>query len=200
MPRLSPPYCLACAQPGTSQLCQWCATAPLAVDGIRAPFLYLRDGLVQRVVYSFKYHNVRAIAPELGQLLADYLASSPVPGDALAPVPLHKRRLRSRGYNQSVLLAREVGKRTGLPVMEDALVRTRNTRPQVSLSREERVRNVEGSFACTGKVKGLRIILVDDVVTTGSTLSACAAALRAEGVESVWGLALAREGHRSSKT
>ena len=84
----------------------------------------------------------------------------------------------------------------GLPVMEDILVRTRDTPPQVSLSsHEERARNVEGSFVCTGKAQGLKFLLVDDVVTTGSTVSACASALKAGGATSVWGMALARQWH-----
>ena len=153
------------------------------------------EGAIRDAIHALKYRNLRAAAPTLGRLLANWLESTPVPGEALVPVALHNRRLRDRGYNQSALLAKEVGKRTGLPVIEDVLVRTRDTPPQVSLSREERVRNVEGSFACVGNAQGRRFILVDDVVTTGSTMSACASALRAAEASSVWGLALTREGH-----
>ncbi len=110
----------------------------------------------------------------------------------MVPVPLHKRRLRMRGYNQSALLAKEVARRTGLAVAEELIVRTRDTQPQVSLSHEERIRNVEGSFGCNGGAYGGNFILVDDVVTTGSTLLACATALKASGASSVWGIALAR--------
>ena len=97
-----------------------------------------------------------------------------------------------RGYNQSALLTKEVGRRTGLSVAESLIVRIRDTRPQVSLSHDERMRNVEGSFKCAGGASGATFILVDDVVTTGSTLSACATALKAAGALSVWGIALAR--------
>ena len=154
----------------------------------------MRDG-----IHALKYRNLRAAAPTLGRLLAQWLESKSVPGDVLVPVPLHRRRIRDRGYNQSELLAREVGRRTGLPVARDVLVRTRDTAPQVSLSRQERAQNVEGSFACAGNVQGLRIILVDDVVTTGSTMFACAGPLRTGHAGSVWGLALAREGNRSRR-
>lgn len=114
----------------------------------------------------------------------------------IVPVPLHRRRLPDRGYNQSALLAREVARIVGLPAAPDVLVRTRDSLPQVSLStREERVRNVEGSFLCVGNARGKRFILVDDVVTTGSTMSACAVALREAGARSVWGVTLARQRH-----
>ena len=113
----------------------------------------------------------------------------------MVPVPLHPKRLRQRGYNQSALLAREVGKGVGLSMMEGVLVRSKDSPPQAS-SRgiEERRRNVEGVFACSSKaLEGLRVLLVDDVCTTGSTLSACAQALKSQGASSVWGLVVARE-------
>ncbi len=128
-------------------------------------------------------------------MLAQHLASNPMPGNTRVPVPLHPRRLRSRGYNQAALLAHEIAKLTELRVGEGLLVRTKDTPPQVAAtSRAQRRANVEGSFQCVGSTDGLRVILIDDVATTGSTLSACAAELRAAGALSVWGLALAREG------
>ena len=152
------------------------------------------EGAIREAIHALKYQTVRAAAPILGQLLAHWFEAFPVPGELVVPVPLHKRRLRSRGYNQSALLAEELSRLSGLPMTERVLVRTRDTPPQVSLSgREERVKNVEGSFSCVGGVEGRKILLVDDVVTTGSTLSACASALRASGVDSVWGVALARQ-------
>jgi len=152
------------------------------------------EGVIRQAVHSLKYHQVRAAAAQLGQLLADYLVGHPVPGRVLVPVPLHPRRLRSRGYNQSALLAWEVSKLTGLPVREDLLARVKDAPPQVGLaSVEERRRNVAGVFQCFGDVQDQAVLLVDDVVTTGSTMSACATALKSAGAASVWGLALARE-------
>ena len=102
--------------------------------------------------------------------------------------------MRQRGYNQAALLAREVSRATGLPVREDLLARQRNTSPQVqTASREQRRANVMGSFAVTGDVQGLAVVLVDDVTTTGSTFSAAASALKPAGAASVWGLALVKE-------
>ncbi len=176
-------------------LCSRCVPYPLSIDKIRAP--YLMEGQVEAAIYALKYRNLRAIAPTLGEFLAKWLESSRVPGGLLVPIPLHWRRHRVRGYNQSELLAKEMGKRIGLPVRTDLLVRTRDSAPQVSLSNpEDRTRNVEGSFQCKADVRGLRIILVDDVVTTGSTMSACALPLKAAGASSVWGVAIARTSYR----
>ena len=152
------------------------------------------EGAIRSAVHALKYRNLRAAAPTLGRLMAGWVESNPISGQALVPVPLHRRRLRERGYNQSELLAREVAKERALPVLDGILVRTRDTPPQVSLSYDDRVKNVEGSFECRADVSGRSLILVDDVVTTGSTLFACAAALKAGGAVAVWGLALAREG------
>ena len=116
-----------------------------------------------------------------------------MPGDVLVPVPLHPRRLRSRGYNQSELLARALSKKLGMEMDQRLLARTRNTPPQVSASREDRRDNVQGSFRCDGRVDKRPVILVDDVATTGSTLMACAGALKDAGAASVWGLVLARD-------
>ena len=190
--KLNPPTCTVCAQPSPRSLCTWCRRTPLAIDGIRAP--YLMQGPVQEAIYSLKYRSVRAIAPELAQLLAQYMTRRRITGELLVPVPLHSRRLRSRGYNQSALLARELGKLTGLAVDERLVSRTRDTPPQVrAASREQRRSNVEDSFRCNAHVGSIDVILVDDVATTGSTLSACAAALKDAGAGSVWGLTVARE-------
>ena len=192
LPRLGMPFCSICAGPGRARICSRCVEEPPAYERITAP--YLMAGPVRELVYSLKYRNVRASAPDLGRLLAIYLESQPISADLAVPVPLHKRRERERGYNQSALLAKELSKRTGIQVAQDLLRRTRDTAPQVSLtSPEERRRNIEGTFECAGDVAGLRVLLVDDVVTTGSTMSACAAPLIEAGAVAVRGLALARQ-------
>ena len=191
LPELTPPYCPVCAQPNAPATCHWCLESPPAFNGIRAP--YRMEGTVKDAIHNLKYRGLKAAAPELAELLAQYLAEHPMPGDLLVPVPLHARRLRSRGYNQSALLARELSKKLGLEMDQRLLARTRNTPPQVSASRKERRDNVQGSFRCDGPVDRRDVILVDDVATTGSTLSACAAALKGAGASSVWCLVLARE-------
>jgi len=138
---------------------------------------------------------LRAIAPFLAELLADYLELNPLPGEVLVCVPLHPRRLRERGYNQSSLLARELGRRIDLLVIEDCLIRVKQAQPQVrAVNVEERRRNVADAFMCRDeRVSGKQIILIDDVCTSGATLESCAVALKSKGATSVWGLTLARE-------
>ncbi len=150
---------------------------------------------MRKAIHELKYRNLRAICPCLAELLADYLRANPVPGEVLIGVPLHPRRLRERGYNQSNLLARELSRRVGLPVVEDCLIRVKQAQPQVSaVDVEERRRNVADAFVCRDeRVKGKQIILIDDVCTSGATLESCAAALKNKGAVSVWGLTLARE-------
>ena len=154
----------------------------------------MMEGAVRDMVYNLKYRNLRASAPRLGGLMVAYLESHPIPADVLVPVPLHKRREKARGYNQSALLAREVGRGANVPVAPGVLRRTRDTPPQLSMtSPEERLRNMQGAFEATGDIRRKRVLLVDDVVTTGTTMSACAKPLRDAGAASVWGLALARQ-------
>lgn len=111
------------------------------------------------------------------------------------PVPLHRKRLQERGYNQSALLAGELGKLTGLPVLNDYLVRRKHTPPQArTTSVGERQSNVVGAFACPDrKLSGRQVLLIDDVSTSGATLDACAGALKSAGAGSVWGLVMAKE-------
>ena len=191
LPRLTAPYCARCADPG-HPLCAACEARPPAYGAITAPFLM--EGVVRDLVYSLKYRNLRASAPELGRLMTRHLESNPLPHDVIVPVPLHRSRERRRGYNQSELLAKQVSSGTGLSLDSGSLKRTRDTPPQIDMqSNDERIENVEAAFEASSELDGRRVLLVDDVVTTGSTMSACATALRAAGASSVWGLALARQ-------
>jgi len=190
---IRPPVCPHCGQPTSMpRLCPSCREAPPQIDGIRAVG-YL-EGALRTAIHRFKYSNMRLLATPLGQLMSQYLLQNHLPVDVVVPVPLHPHRLRERGYNQATLLAKEVEKALGLPLLEDALLRVRSTIPQVGLTARERRDNVRGAFHCAdGNLKGQRILLVDDVCTTGATLEACSLALRQEGVGVVWGLVLARE-------
>lgn len=152
------------------------------------------QGAVRELIHRFKYRNLRAAAPELALLLADYLETHPLPSQVMVPVPLHSRRIRNRGYNQAALLARELSELTGLPVDEGLLARRQDALPQVQASgRQQRADNVRGSFECNADASGMEVLLIDDVSTTGSTLSECAAVLKEAGAVSVWGLTLAKE-------
>ncbi len=131
----------------------------------------------------------------LARLMYDYLVNNPIPADVLVPVALHRQRLRERGYNQSGLLAVELGRLAGLPVVEGCLVRQRYTAAQARTSNvTERRQNILGAFACRdNRLRGKQVLLIDDVCTSGATLDSCAVALKLGGAASVWGLTLARE-------
>jgi competence protein ComFC len=194
LPRLLPPLCPNCGRPQASGIvCPDCRQRKTEIDGIRSPFRF--DEVVRKAIHQLKYRNLKAISLCLAELLADYLESNHLPGEALVCVPLHPRRLRERGYNQSSLLAEELGRRIDLPVIEDCLVRVKQAQPQVrAVDVDERRRNVADAFVCRDeRVSGKQIILIDDVCTSGATLESCAAALKSKGAASVWGLTLARE-------
>ena len=146
-------------------------------------------------IHQLKYRNLRTVAAPLGQLLKNYMVIHPIPGEVLVPVPLHPKRLKERGYNQSALLAHELSKLTDLPIIEDCLVRQQPTPPQAkTASVEERRNNVSEAFTCVSDgLRDRQVIIIDDVSTSGATLNACAQALKAAGVASVWGLVMARE-------
>jgi ComF family protein len=194
LPKILPPFCQKCGRHESSGvLCSACWGQRTAIDGIRSVFRF--DGTVRHAIHDLKYRSIKSMADCLATLMADYLRENKLPGDILVPVPLHPRRLRERGYNQSVLLARKLGKIASMPVIEDQLYRLKDSLPQARTETvEERRRNVEKAFACRqGAESGKRLLLVDDVCTSGATLEACAAALKAAGAVSVWGFTLARE-------
>lgn len=196
LPRLVQPLCPRCGRPQASGIvCPSCRQRQIDIDGIRSVFKF--DEVIRKAIHELKYRNLKAISPCLAELLADYLTRNPLPGEALVAVPLHPRRLRERGYNQSTLLAEDLGGRVGLPVIEGCLIRVKQAQPQVRAADvEERRRNVADAFACCDdKVSGKQIIIIDDVCTSGATLESCAAALKRRGATSVWGLTLAREIH-----
>ena len=192
--KITPPVCPRCGKPQPSGiLCPTCVGWQAAIDGMRSPFRF--DGTIRQAIHQLKYRNLRALATPLAKLLYEYLSTNHVPGEALVPVPLHHKRLRERGYNQSSLLSRELGKLLNLPVVDNCLVREQHTPPQARTATvDERRSNVAGAFTCRDhRLQDKQILLIDDVSTSGATLDACAVALKAAGVSSVWGLVLARE-------
>ncbi|MFC2021695.1 ComF family protein [Chloroflexota bacterium] len=194
LPRVMPPLCPKCGRPQPNGiLCPSCVSWQAEIDGIRSPFRF--DGIIRQAIHQLKYRNLRALAAPLAQLLNDYLITNPVSGEVLVPVPLHRKRLRERGYNQSSLLARELGKFANLPVVDDCLIRQTPTPPQARTSTvEERQSNVVDAFTCCNqRLRDKQVLLIDDVSTSGATLNACAVAMKAAGVTAVWGLVLARE-------
>lgn len=160
-------------------------------------------GELRGLIHLLKYESVTPVAGLLGRMLADAMGELLRGGRANAPlfipVPLHPSRRRSRGFNQSELLARAAAKRWSPrpEIASDVLVRQRDTISQVGLSREERMANMRGAFrvAQRGRVKGRTVVLVDDVMTTGTTLSECARVLKRAGAERVLAATVARALH-----
>jgi ComF family protein len=192
-----PPVCPRCGrpQPGTASAaeCSNCAGRLTSIRSVNAPFLF--TGVIRDAIHEFKYRNLRALGPELAQLLFEYFRLNPVPGDVFVPVPLHPKRFKERGYNQSAVLARELGRLTGLPVIGDCLIRTKFISSQArSAGVSERQNNVTGAFARRdGRLAGRQVILIDDVSTSGATLESCAGTLMAAGAAAVRGLVIALE-------
>jgi ComF family protein len=151
--------------------------------------LYLPAGVglnpLGTAVRRLKYERRRAVAGTLGELLASRFPFGD--GVLLVPVPLHRRRLRARGFNQALLLARALGRRRGLPVAARALARIRSTHAQPGLPAAARRQNLDGAFALRSgaRVAGRRIVIIDDVLTTGATADACARVLLAAGATRV---------------
>lgn len=192
LPYIVGPICERCGLPLQRGLeCPGCRRCPVKVNGIHSVLLF--EGSARTAIHRLKYRNGRALAKPFGQLMADGWDRCRLEVDVIVPVPLHARRLRQRGYNQAALLARELARHTGLPLYEEALSRVRHTASQMTLDAAARRDNVRGAFYCTdGQLRGQRVLLIDDVCTTGATLDACADALRAAGAVAVWGFTLAR--------
>ncbi len=175
-----------------------CALCRNGLRGFDAAYTFgAYTGVLRELIHLYKYGRIRTLAQPLSRLLSLALPRDEA-FDAIAPVPLHWLRRWHRGFNQSELLAREIAARTGLPVVR-ALRRTRATSPQAGLSRTRRRLNVASAFfpaRHAGRLTGKRVLLVDDVMTTGSTAAACAFALKRAGVKRVALLTVARADRR----
>lgn len=199
---LSSPLCTTCGAPfategGMDHTCGACVLHPPSYISRSAASL---EGPVQDLVHSFKYGNRVHLCQPLGLLLADSLQPfrMEIQPDMIIPVPLHRKRLRQRGFNQSQLIGEVLKKRWKVPLEIGNLRRIRWTEPQTTLHAKERVRNVAGAFSVRAPelIEGKRVLLVDDVLTTGSTLRECAEALQDAGAAAVFAVTVARGGVR----
>ena len=162
------------------------------LDGVRSA--YQHQGLARRAVLKLKYSGLFAAAEEMSQAVVEVLGRRTGGADVVLPVPLHRSRQRSRGFNQAEKLAAGYATRIGLPLRTDLLRRVRHTKPQAAgLSYRQRLDNVADAFRASPEVDGLSLILVDDVVTTTATTQACAAALKAAGAPRVYAVSFTRE-------
>jgi ComF family protein len=184
------PACRVCAVPIVSihaRLCGECLSRPPCFSSVFAYGLY--SGALREAVHLFKFLGIRRLGGPLGRLLC----SLPVPAaDMIVPVPLSKGRLRQRGFNQSLLLARAVSKDLGIHLSMDCLVKKRDTLPQTGLGANERVKNLKNVFETRGDVAGKKVILLDDVMTTGATVRECARTLSRAGADEIIVVVLAR--------
>lgn len=202
IPFLVTPLCTVCGAPfatekGSDHTCGACL--------INDPFHICRSaailgGPVQDLIHRFKYGGRVHLAHPLGLLTASALSAfcAEAALDVIVPVPLHRKRLRQRGYNQSQLIGSVLGRKLRLPQEVGNLRRLRWTEPQTTLDAKDRVSNVQGAFGVrdAARIKGRRILLVDDVLTTGSTMRACVEALCDAEVAAVFAVTVARGGQR----
>jgi ComF family protein len=175
---------------GVAEICGVCEATPPAFATARAALRY--DAMAKGLILPFKYGDRTDLCRGLARLMARAGATLLERAEVIAPVPLHVRRLRQRRYNQAALLAAELSRIAGKPVMQDALARVRETMPLGRLAAAARRAALAGTMSVRRDVAGLAVLLVDDVMTSGATADACAAALRAAGARRVDVLVAAR--------
>ncbi len=181
--------CPRCGEPESLGPCAACLASPPAFEAALAPFLH--GGALADAVHRLKYEDRPQLARPLAALVAPAAQELLSWCDLLAPVPLHPHRLRRRGYDQALLLARALAKE-GTRVEPRLVRRVRDTPPQVGKDRAQRRQNVQDAFVAASEARGKKVLLVDDVLTTGATADAAAKALLAAGASAVRVLALAR--------
>ncbi|MFZ2447871.1 MAG: ComF family protein [Syntrophobacteraceae bacterium] len=199
IPRIASPICPRCGRPfldapdSPDHLCGECLKSAFHFDSARSAVLHA--GIVRDRIHQFKFHGRLEWVRPLAELLEiTHSGREIAPLDMVLPVPLHINRIKERGFNQSGLLARELARKLGLPVFYDLLIRQKWTEPQTRLNRRERLKNVKGAFAAPDaeKIRDRRILLIDDVFTTGETLSECARTLKKKGASEVHALTVTR--------
>jgi ComF family protein len=191
LPRLPAARCTICAAPANDPLCGACIAHLPRYDAVTAVFVYQHplDALVQ----AFKYGGNLALATLLGDALGQTVAASTDErADLIIPMPLSARRLRERGFNQAVELARRVGRITGVTVASGMCRKIVDTQPQAALPWKARAQNVRGAFVCDADLQGKNVAVIDDVMTTGATLNELARNLRRAGAAHISGWVVAR--------
>lgn len=203
-----PHFCVVCKnrlEPELNLICQECWQSLPRLKHVEADLksphitrflaIWEFNDAIQRLIHEIKFFGKKSLAKPIGEELAKTVSAESefMAADWVIPVPLHRTKLRERGFNQSLLLSEQISERTGIPVNEKALRRIRYTKPQSKLTAIERDWNVRGAFKVknSDELAGKKVILVDDVLTTGSTMKACAEALKSAGVRKVLALTAA---------
>lgn len=186
--------CPRCAAPSAKQVCGECLRHPPAFDRTRAALAYAFP--TDKLIQALKYGGQLALAKLLGELLAEALADQARP-EIILPMPLHPARLKMRGFNQALEIAKVISKRFDIPLAPGLAQRVVDTTPQASLPIDARHTNVKGAFACDQDLRGQRIAVVDDVMTSGATLNELAKILKRAGAAQVdvWVVARALTRH-----
>ncbi len=190
LPMIGHPFCARCGMPSAfeTSVCEGCKGVDFGFESARAPLRY--TGVGKEIVHSLKYGGYTRVVEKLATPLMLGVLDKGRRFDAVVPVPLHRSRFRRRGFNQAELLAQSLANEIKSPV-SDTIQVVRKTRDQVELSAAERRENVSGAFRARGRVRGV-ILLIDDVFTTGATMSSCAETLLRAGAQEVHGLGLCR--------
>lgn len=186
------PTCIKCQKLNPSGICHLCKKdLPITKSII---YGYHRDPILRELIHHLKYEGLIGIGQILSDFIINTLEQNPLPKNSiLVPIPLNKWRLQGRGFNQSQLIAQKIADHFGLEINNSLLIRQKNTKPQIGLTYKDRQKNMKDAFRLNPKIQipTGTIVLVDDVVTTGSTVGECAKVLRQAGVKRVWLIALA---------
>jgi ComF family protein len=188
--RYSGPACRICSTPFSSEYSDICAGCledrPLFSHAL---FFGIYEGPLAAAIHYYKFHGIKRLHKPLGRFM---LSLAPSGIDAVVPVPMTAGRLRERGFNQSLLLAKVIAGNARVPFMYEGLLKKADTLPQIGLSAVRRKSNIRGAFSATRRFDGMRLLLIDDVMTTGATAGECSKALIKAGAEKVVVLVLAR--------
>ncbi len=186
-------FCPKCnALTEMNRLCERCRKS----SSLKGVFMlgYYDDEVLKKAIWEFKYNFIAELGPVLSKILAeDLITKATFENSIFISVPLDKKRLKWRSFNQSDILAEELSKILGAPFMKGALKRVKITKSQMGLKRKERIENVSGAFTVRRVVKDEKVFLIDDVITTGATLEECAKELKKAGAKEVWGVVLAKD-------
>ena len=189
-----PPRCAVCRTAADDALCEKCKSEMVMIRKHESYVFCVGayEGILEKAIKQLKFNGKKRLALPLGRLLADH--NPFLSADAVIPVPLHPNRLKERGFNQSALISTPLAKNTGAVVLEDALVRKKDTKHLFELGRLERQKTIEGAFdiARPHVIRGASLILVDDIYTTGTTIATCRKILLGAGASSVKALVLSR--------
>ncbi len=194
---ITKPYCRICCfefsfDPGEgNDICLKCNTTPPSYNFARSVLRF--DEHSKKLIHNLKYHDSTFVATNFAKIIVNMYKHEISDADYIIPVPMHKWKRVFRLYNQAQILASEIMKEIGVKMLPDVLIKTKHTKSQTGLSKSQRQKNLKGSIIAKGSsVKGKKVILVDDVMTTGSTVDLCAAKLKKIGVKEVVVVCIAR--------